>query len=144
MIPLGFEPRATRIQSDCVTTAPSNRCETRIGLLAWGPRVVEQGTYDRWDTIYIMDTLGFEPRALRMRSGCDTTTPCAHLAAQISNGSALVPAACKHGVLMKLRSNTLSCGRHPGLHAASYQVSPTCFVAFGSFSVGRCFLSSVG
>ena len=27
-----------------------------------------------WDR---MDTLGFEPRALRMRSGCDTTTPCA-------------------------------------------------------------------
>ena len=25
----------------------------------------------------IMDTLGFEPRAFRMRSGCDTTTPCA-------------------------------------------------------------------
>ena len=28
-----------------------------------------------------MDTLGFEPRAFRMRSGCDTTTPCAHLIA---------------------------------------------------------------
>ena len=27
-----------------------------------------------------MDTLGFEPRAFRMRSGCDTTTPCARLA----------------------------------------------------------------
>ena len=25
-----------------------------------------------------MDTLGFEPRAFRMRSGCDATTPCAH------------------------------------------------------------------
>ena len=24
-----------------------------------------------------MDTLGFEPRAFHMRSGCDTTTPCA-------------------------------------------------------------------
>ena len=24
-----------------------------------------------------MDTLGFAPRAFRMRSGCDTTTPCA-------------------------------------------------------------------
>ena len=24
-----------------------------------------------------MDTLGFEPRAFRMRSGCDATTPCA-------------------------------------------------------------------
>jgi hypothetical protein len=28
-------------------------------------------------TPMIMDTLGFEPRAFRMRSGCDTTTPCA-------------------------------------------------------------------
>ena len=27
--------------------------------------------------IYILDTLGFEPRAFRMQSGCDTTTPCA-------------------------------------------------------------------
>ena len=24
-----------------------------------------------------MDALGFEPRAFRMRSGCDATTPCA-------------------------------------------------------------------
>ena len=24
-----------------------------------------------------MDTLGFEPRAFRVRSGCDATTPCA-------------------------------------------------------------------
>ena len=28
-----------------------------------------------------MDTLGFEPRAFRMRNRCDTTTPCAHLIA---------------------------------------------------------------
>ena len=27
-----------------------------------------------------MDTLGIEPRASRMLSGCDTITPCAHLA----------------------------------------------------------------
>ena len=27
-----------------------------------------------------LDTLGIEPRAFRMRSGCDTTTPCAHSA----------------------------------------------------------------
>ncbi len=26
----------------------------------------------------LMDTLGIEPRASRMLSGCDTTTPCAH------------------------------------------------------------------
>ena len=27
--------------------------------------------------LWKVDTLGFEPRAFRMRSGCDTTTPCA-------------------------------------------------------------------
>ena len=26
-----------------------------------------------------LDTLGIEPRAFRMQSGCDTTTPCAQL-----------------------------------------------------------------
>ena len=30
------------------------------------------------DGLQPLDTLGFEPRAFRMRSGCDTTTPCAH------------------------------------------------------------------
>ena len=29
--------------------------------------------------LHKMDTLGFEPRAFRMRSGCDTTTPCAQM-----------------------------------------------------------------
>jgi hypothetical protein len=28
---------------------------------------------------YKVDTPGFEPRALRMRRGCDTITPCARL-----------------------------------------------------------------
>ena len=28
-----------------------------------------------------VDTLGIEPKASRMLSGCDTTTPCAQLAA---------------------------------------------------------------
>ena len=36
-----------------------------------------------------MDTLGIEPRAFRMRSGCDTTTPCARVPLAI----------CKHGAL---------------------------------------------
>ena len=27
--------------------------------------------------LWKVDTLGFEARAFRMRSGCDTTTPCA-------------------------------------------------------------------
>ena len=37
-----------------------------------------KGCVSEYIYIYIqMDTLGFEPRAFRMRSGCDTTTPCA-------------------------------------------------------------------
>ena len=32
-----------------------------------------------------MDTLGFEPRAFRMRNGCDTTTPCARLLSMPAN-----------------------------------------------------------
>jgi hypothetical protein len=36
----------------------------------WGPRSGITASV-------AMDTLGFEPRAFRMRSGCDTTTPCA-------------------------------------------------------------------
>ena len=41
-----------------------------------------------WDVI--MDTLGIEPRAFRMRSGCDTTTPCARhsqLACAVAHGA---------------------------------------------------------
>ena len=37
-----------------------------------------------------MDTLGIEPRAFRMRSGCDTTTPCARhsqLACAVAHGA---------------------------------------------------------
>ena len=33
----------------------------------------------------IMDTLGFEPRAFRMRSGYDTTTPCALVRCKSTN-----------------------------------------------------------
>ena len=33
----------------------------------------------RIPTRVAMDTLGIEPRAFRMQSGCDTTTPCARL-----------------------------------------------------------------
>ena len=32
-----------------------------------------------------MDTLGIEPRAFRMQSGCDTTTPCARLLSMLAN-----------------------------------------------------------
>ena len=40
-----------------------------------------------------MDTLGIEPRASRMLSGCDTTTPCAHLLALADSNSTRVPTA---------------------------------------------------
>ena len=33
--------------------------------------------YGQLAALWGLDTLGFEPRAFRMRSGCDTTTPCA-------------------------------------------------------------------
>jgi hypothetical protein len=38
---------------------------------------------------YKVDTLGFEPRAFRMRSKCDTITPCAHLLKGIGPGGPL-------------------------------------------------------
>ena len=40
-----------------------------------------------------VDTLGIEPRASRMLSGCDTTTPCAHLLALADSNSTRVPTA---------------------------------------------------
>ena len=40
-----------------------------------------------------VDTLGIEPRASRMLSGCDTTTPCAHLLALEGLSSMRVPPA---------------------------------------------------
>ena len=41
-----------------------------------------------------MDTLGFEPRAFRMRSGCDATTPCA-LVMILSHADMRVLGRCK-------------------------------------------------
>ena len=43
-----------------------------------------------------MDTLGFEPRAFRMRSGCDTTTPCARLRSE-RHGGIQHSAPLRHG-----------------------------------------------
>ena len=37
-----------------------------------------------------MDTLGMEPKAFRMRSGCATITPCAHLLRDNANENHLV------------------------------------------------------
>ena len=43
-----------------------------------------------------VDTLGIEPRASRMLSGCDTTTPCAHLLALADTDTMHLPTA-DHG-----------------------------------------------
>ena len=43
-----------------------------------------------------MDALGFEPRAFRMRSGCDTTTPCARWCG-------MTEAIWQAGVVVRLR-----------------------------------------
>ena len=39
----------------------------------------------------IVDTLGVEPRAFRMQSGCDTTTPCARVVGRLGRDSCRVP-----------------------------------------------------
>ena len=49
-----------------------------------------------------MDTLGFEPRAFRMGSGCDTTTPCAELMMKIHNTNCTRHGVGKEGVLMSV------------------------------------------
>ena len=48
-----------------------------LGL--WAPGLIRSQCF--WSSALrrSMDTLGFEPRDFRMRSGCDTTTPCAQL-----------------------------------------------------------------
>ena len=43
----------------------------------WQYNVYKQTKTRVDDTKHTMDTLGIEPRTLRMQSGCDTTTPCA-------------------------------------------------------------------
>ena len=52
---------------------------------ATGPPTTNASQARQRSTRTKVDTLGIEPRAFRMRSGCDTTTPCAHdIPAQIS------------------------------------------------------------
>ena len=53
------------------------RAEDRVGQRMEGREVARQVTWPR-PTPISMDTLGIEPRASRMLSGCDTTTPRAH------------------------------------------------------------------
>ena len=46
-----------------------------VKFLVW--RIQFRWIGSAWGDMQNMDTLGIEPRAFRMRSGCDTTTPCA-------------------------------------------------------------------
>ena len=50
------------------------RAEDRVGQKMEGREMARQVTWPR-PTPISMDTLGIEPRASRMLSGCDTTTP---------------------------------------------------------------------
>ena len=89
---LGFEPRAFRMQSGCDTTTPCARMLFSSAFkTGWSrrlrsfPRNHNLANFSKAANTAVrrllsrssMDTLGFEPRAFRMRSGCDTTTPCA-------------------------------------------------------------------
>ena len=49
-------------------------CQGHFPQPSWASSGSRTDIDPRWQR---MDTLGFEPRAFRMRSGCDTTTPCA-------------------------------------------------------------------
>ena len=51
---------------------PGNGC-----ALCYVRVAIHTKTHVEFHGLEKMDTLGFEPRAFRMRSGCDTTTPCA-------------------------------------------------------------------
>ncbi len=66
-----------------------------------------------------MDTLGIEPRAFRMRSGCDTTTPCAldmfdreafHVLAQRAQ-TAVAFCALRHNATTKAAAASSRMGR---------------------------------
>ena len=89
---LGIEPRASRMLSGCDTTTPCALCRIHLLHMAYEfiPRTIEctghykcrcllQEMFLASECIIItqlldMDTPGIEPRASRMRSGCDTTT----------------------------------------------------------------------
>ena len=87
-----------------VAEVPARRDSKRLETKGFAERTLEQSdsgrdvrigaTRPQWLTrlnligrtrpIDKMDTLGIEPRASRMLSGCDTTTPCARLNANDS------------------------------------------------------------
>ena len=63
-----------------------------------------------------MDTLGIEPRASRMLSGCDTTTPCAHLSFGIAASTVSVSATS----LLRLAGHRRQ-GSHDGPRQRDFQ-----------------------
>ena len=68
-------PHQARCNTDAQTVLLGNLGGRARGIATRGGAMAtysapRQGTKD-------VDTLGIEPRAFRMRSGCDTTTPCA-------------------------------------------------------------------
>ena len=56
-----------------------------------------------------LDTLGFEPRAFHMRSGCDTTTPCALEESMLAVASTLNIRLAIQTLHMSIMENCLSC-----------------------------------
>ena len=60
---------------------------------------------------YKMDALGFEPRAFRMRSGCDTTTPCAQLVDDGARKQTPNKNACPLERAARLRTSAASLAR---------------------------------
>ena len=65
-----------------------------------------------------VDTLGIEPRASRMLSGCDTTTPCAHMLAPLDSDRAFSSTA----------GHSYICGGHHNIQT----VWSRCFVRWAT------------
>ena len=66
-------------------STPTDTARTRNPIANLPGQNIEEyifrGPLEAWRAVarvWQMDTLGIEPRASRMLSGCDTTTPCAH------------------------------------------------------------------
>ena len=73
MTAVGFEPTPLR------TGALSQRLRPLGQTVSINTAKRHSHYTTRIPTRVAMDTLGIEPRAFRMQSGCDTTTPCARL-----------------------------------------------------------------
>ena len=89
-----------------------------------------------------MDTLGIEPRASRMLSGCDTTTPCAlgrqrcqfHMRATLCPRPRMLPSICWN--VKRTYKRIISS------HAQASVEAPPCFSLIDPFSL-LCFLPLV-